>query len=346
MLLAGDIGGTKTDLAIYSPEAGPRRPLAEAEYRSGHYPSLEALVREFLASTALPVTWACFDVAGPVIDGRAKITNLPWDLSESGLAGALDLRIVHLVNDLEAVARGVPALIAEDLVTLNVGEPVAHGAIAVVAPGTGLGEAFLIWDGTRYQAFPSEGGHAEFAPATEHEVGLLVELLKQRDHVSVERVCSGPGLVAIYEYLRSAGVAPEGADVAPQLAAAPDHAPIIAKAGLRETPDPLSAATLAMFAEILGAEAGNLALKVLSTGGVYIAGGIPSHMLPILQRGDFLRAFVRKGRMAGLMGRMPVHVVMRQAAIFGAAIRGLELGADRERAAPAAKIRGNPSVTR
>lgn len=343
MLLAGDIGGTKTDLAIYSPEAGPRHPLAEAEYRSGRYPSLEAMVREFLAATTFPVTWACFDVAGPVIDGDAKITNLPWDLSESRLADALNLRVVHLLNDLEAVARAVPALLPEDLVTLNVGEPVEHGALAVIAPGTGLGEAFLIWDGAGYQAFPSEGGHAEFAPATEHEVGLLVALLKHRDHVSVERVCSGPGLVALYEYLRSVGVAPEGPDVARQLAAVPEHAPIIAKAGLRETPDPLSAATLAMFAEILGAEAGNLALKVLSTGGVYIAGGVAPHMLSILQRGDFLHAFVRKGRMAELMGRMPVHVVMRQAAIFGAAIRGLELGADPARPA---EITGNPSVTR
>jgi glucokinase len=344
MLLAGDIGGTKTDLAIYSRQSGPRRPLAQAEYRSGRYASLEALVREFLAATALPVTWACLDVAGPVIDGRAKVTNLPWDLDEGALADALNLSMVHLFNDLEAVARSVPELIPEDLVALNVGEPVAQGAVAVIAPGTGLGEAFLIWDGSGYRAFPSEGGHAEFAPATDHEVGLLTSLLKQCDHVSVERVCSGPGLVAIYDYLKSAGVAPEGADVGQQLAAAPDHAPIISEAGLRDTPDPLSALTLAMFAEILGAEAGNLALKVLSTGGVYVAGGMPRRTLPVLRRGDFMRAFVRKGRMASLMSRMPVHVVMRQAAIFGAAIRGLEL--DPEQPPRAVSLPSGPAVTR
>jgi len=305
MLLAGDIGGTKTDLAIYSREGGPRRPLAEAEYRSGRYASLEALVREFLAATALPVTWACLDVAGPVIDGRAKVTNLPWDLDEVALADALNRRTVHLVNDLEAVARSVPELIPEDLVALNVDKPVAQGAVAVIAPGTGLGEAFLTWDGSGYRASPSEGGHAEFAPATVHEVGLLTSLLKQRDHVSVERVCSGPGLVAIYDYLKAAGVALEGTDVRQQLAAGPDHAPIISEAGLQDTPDPLSAATLTMFAEILGAEAGNLALKVLSTGGVYVAGGMPRRILPVLQRGDFMRAFVRKGRMADLMVTCP-----------------------------------------
>jgi glucokinase len=347
MLLAGDIGGTKTDLAVFSPEGGPRTPLAQAEYRSAHYPSLQALVREFLAATSLPVTWACFDVAGPVIEGRAKVTNLPWELDEGALAKALNLRVVHLLNDLEAVARAVPELSLDDVVTLNVGERVAGGAIAVIAPGTGLGEAFLTWDGIRYRAFPSEGGHADFAPGTRLEAELLTHLLGRYEHVSVERVCSGPGLGAIYDYLRASGAAPEAPELAGRLAAAEERAPIISEAGLREPADPLSAAAIAMFAGILGGEAGSLALKVLATGGVYLAGGIPQHLLPALRREGFMQAFVRKGRLSDLMRRIPVHVVVRQAAIFGAAIRGLELGADPARPkARGAPVSGGPGATR
>lgn len=346
MLLAGDIGGTKTDLAVFSPAGGPRTPLAQAEYPSARYPSLEALVREFLAGTSLPVTWACFDVAGPVIDRRARVTNLPWVLDETALADALNLQAVHLLNDLEAVARAVPALAAEDVVTLNVGQAVAGGAIAVIAPGTGLGEAFLTWDGGRYRAFASEGGHADFAPATEREAGLLTHLLQRYDHVSIERVCSGRGLGTIYDYLRTSGAAPESPELARRLTDAPDRAPIIAEAGLREAPDPLSAATVAMFAGILGSEAGNLALKVLATGGVYLAGGIPVHLLPALRKEEFTQAFTRKGRLSDLLQRMPVHVVVRKAAIYGAAIRGLELGADLSRPpGPAAPAPG-PGATR
>jgi len=344
MLLAGDIGGTKTDLAVYSTEAGPRAPLAQGEYRSGHYPSLEALVREFLAGTSLPVTWACFDVAGPVIKGRARVTNLPWEIDESALGDALNLRAVHLLNDLEAVARAVPALLAEDLVTLNAGQPVAGGAIAVIAPGTGLGEAFLAWDGTGYRAFPSEGGHADFAPTTESEAGLMTALLHRYAHVSTERVCSGRGLVTIYDYLRAAGVAPEGPGLSGLLAAAEDRAPIIAEAGLREPPDPLCAAAIAMFVNILGAKAGNLALTVLATGGVYLAGGMPLHLLPALRGEGFMQAFTHKGRLSDLMQRMPVHVVVRKAALFGAAIRGFELGADPERPTPAAPLPGPGAI--
>ncbi len=346
MLLAGDIGGTKTDLAVFSVEGGPRRPLAQAEYRSGRFPSLEALVREFLAINTLPVTWACFDVAGPVINGRATVTNLQWELDQVALAAALNLRVVHLLNDLEAVARAVPELGPEDVVTLNTGERVAGGALAVIAPGTGLGEAFLIWDGVRYRAFPSEGGHADFAPTTAVELGLLSHLMTNYPHVSAERLCSGRGLVAIYEYLRTSAVAPEATEVARQLAGAEDHAPIISEAGLRDPPDPLSAAALATFAGILGAEAGSLALKVLATGGVYVAGAMPQHLLPVLRRGDFMRAFIRKGRLSELMRRMPVHVVVRQAAILGAAIRGLELGSDPERPARGAPVPSGPAVSR
>jgi glucokinase len=347
MLLAGDIGGTKTELAVFSPEAGLRTPLAQARYPSARYPSLEALVREFLATTVLPVTWACFGVAGPVIGERARITNLSWQLDAGALASALGLRAVHLLNDLEAVARAVPELRSEDMVTLNSGACVADGSIAVIAPGTGLGEAFLTWDGSRHQAFPSEGGHADFAPATERETGLLSHLRDRFGHVSVERVCSGPGIVNIYEYLRAGGAPAEAPEVARRLGAAPDAPPVITEAGLRESdPDPLSAATLALFSDILGAEAGNLALKVFASGGVYVAGGVARHLLPMLRRGGFMQAFIRKGRMGDVMVRMPVHVIVRPAAILGAAIRGLALGAESTPKAGGTQTAGTAGATR
>src|SRR5262245_21046672 len=184
MLLAGDIGGTKTALAIFSPDKGPRVPLAQAEYPSGDYPDLATIVHTFLETTALPVDRACFDVAGPVLGGRAHTTNLPWVLDEASLAQELGIPTVRLLNDLEALARAVPLLGPDDLHTLNTGAVAPGGTIAVIAPGTGLGEAFLTWDGTHYKAHPSEGGHADYAPADELQIGLLKYMLKQYDHVS------------------------------------------------------------------------------------------------------------------------------------------------------------------
>jgi glucokinase len=328
LLLAGDIGGTKTALAIYSAEQGPRAPLLQAEYPSAKYPSLGTIVREFLAGTDLPVERASFAVAGPVIAGSSRVTNLPWLLGEADLATELQLRSVRLLNDLEAIAGAMPVLGPADLHPLNVGEPVARGAQAVIAPGTGLGEAFLIWDGTRYRAFPSEGGHADLAPRSELEAGLLGHLQRRFGHVSVERVCSGPGLLNIYQYLRDSGQAPESAELARGLAAT-DNAPrLIAEAALQgPEPDPLSRAALDLFVSILGAETGNLALKVLATGGVYLAGGIPPRILPALGDGRFLRAFVAKGRLGEVLARMPVSVVTLRAALFGAALSGLEIAA-------------------
>src|SRR4030095_3640905 len=186
MLIAGDIGGTKTDLAIFSSEAGPHTPLAEAKVHSADYPSLQAIVKQFLAKTKKPVDRACFAVAGPVIAGRVKTTNLPWVIQDAALAKEMNLNVnsIHLINDLEAVARAVPILRPSDVCTLNPGEPVPRGAIAVIAPGTGLGESFLTWDGTRYLAPRSEGGHSDFAPTDEKQIRLLEYMLKVFDHVS------------------------------------------------------------------------------------------------------------------------------------------------------------------
>jgi len=321
MLLAGDVGGTKTALGIFSQESGPRAPLAHASYASGDGESLAALVRRFLATTDLRIDRACFAVAGPVLDGRTKITNLPWVLDERGLAEELGLESVRLINDLEAIARAIPTLTPGDLHILNQGTPAEGGAIAVIAPGTGLGEAFLTWDSFRYVPHPSEGGHGDFAPTTPLEIDLLQDLRRQFDHVSVERVCSGPGIIRIYDYLGRAGHFTSSRETAALIVNAADPAAMITQAGLRRpTPDPLSAATLEMFVSILAAEAGNLALRVLATGGVYLAGGIPPRLLPVLGEGRFLQSFVKKGRLAGLLTNLPVHVVLTRSAILGAVL--------------------------
>ncbi|MGH2459831.1 MAG: glucokinase [Chloroflexota bacterium] len=330
MLLAGDIGGTKTDLAVFSAEAGPRAPLAQAEFPSGNYSGLEAMAREFLAGVKGPVDRACFDVAGPVFAGHAKITNLPWEIDARALARELNLQSVDLLNDVEAIARAVPILGPADLHTLNQGKAVEGGAIAVVAPGTGMGQAFLTRDGARYRAHATEGGHADFAPATAAQAGLLAYLWGHYDHVSVERVCSGRAIPDIYRYLRDRGSAPESADLARKLADAKDSTPLIVEAALQTiAPDPLCAATIETFVDILGAEAANLALKVLATGGVYLAGGIPPRLRSVLDTGRFMSAFTRKGRFADLMASIPVHVVIQRAALIGAAQYGLERAADR-----------------
>jgi len=369
MLLAGDIGGTKTNLAIFSPEAGPREPLAEATLPSTGYPSLEALVREFLSQVELAdmknasvrasadldrasdIARASFGVAGPVVDGRAKITNLSWSIDERRLETALNLSTVRLLNDLEAIASAVPFVEADDLHTLNQGKPAPEGAIAIVAPGTGLGEAYLTWDGSRYRAHASEGGHTGFAPSNSLEIDMLRYLQDRFDHVSCERICSGLGLPNIYSFLKDSGYAEEPAWLAERLSRADDPTPVIVKAALADiadldrasagaerapgstsaTPDEgkrcdLCVSTLDIFVSVLGSEAGDLALKVLATGGVYLGGGIPPRILPALEQKRFLDAFRRKGRFAHLMTDIPVHVILNpKIALLGAACYGLEL---------------------
>jgi glucokinase len=329
MLLAGDIGGTKTDLALFTSGSGPRAPVRQAEFPSGQYPSLEAILREFLAGADQPIDRAAFAVAGPVIAGQANVTNLDWLVDLENLQRALNLPAVTLMNDLQAIALAVPILTPEEVVTLNEGVAQPQGTIAVIAPGTGMGEAFLVWNGSRYQALASEGGHSDFAPGGVTEIGLLQYLLQRHAHVSVERVCSGRGLPNIYDYLRDRDPAQETPEVARQLAEAADRTPVIVKYALDPAhPCPLCDATLDIFIAILGAEAGNLALKMLSTGGVYLAGGIPPRILPLLQNGRFMQAFLRKGRLSDLLAGMPVRVICSRAALLGVARYGLEIAAD------------------
>jgi len=326
MLIAGDIGGTKTDLAIFSNEGGPHTPLAEAKFHSADYPSLQAIVKQFLANTKKTVDRACFAVAGPVIGGQVKTTNLPWVIEEISLARELNINLqsVHLINDLEAIARAVPILRPSDVHTINAGVPVPKGAIAVIAPGTGLGESFLTWDGSRNLAHSSEGGHSDFAPTDARQIRLLEYMLKKFDHVSFEHVCSGIGIPNIYGYLRDVEGIAEEPEVAAQMASVVDPSFVIIDQGT----DPASrsklcAATIELFASILASEAGNVAVKFLATGGVYIAGGVATHTLHLLEQPTFMQRFKRKGRFSDLMGRIPVHVIVASAGLAGAAAYGL-----------------------
>ena len=324
MLIAGDIGGTKTLLALYDPEIGARTPVEQAEFHSANYRSLDDIVRIFMATLKQPVEAACFDVAGPVIDGKAHLTNLPWSLDEEALRQALGLKRVMLLNDLKAVAYAVPHLQAEDLHTINEGTIDQHAPIAVIAPGTGLGEAFLVWNGREYIACSSEGGHADFGPTDAVQADLWRYLSDKFGHVAYERLCSGSGLPNIYDFLRDTGRMSENSALAAKLADASDRTPIIVQAALGDPADPLCSATLDIFVSVLGAEAGNLALKFLATGGVYLGGGMPARILGHLDDGRFMRAFVEKGRFKDLLGTVPVKVITCQAALLGAAWYGLE----------------------
>jgi glucokinase len=324
MLLAGDIGGTKTNLAIFSPEQGPHQPLVEATFPSDDYPDLQTLAQAFLAEVEYPVAYASFGVAGPVVDGHVKATNLPWEMDEAELTEALGLEAAFLLNDLESIANAISSLEPADLATLNTGQPEEQGAIAVIAPGTGLGEAYLTWDGQTYHAHPSEGGHTDFGPTSPLQVELLRYWQARKEHISYEWVCSGIGIRNIYEFLRDTQYAPEPDWLAAKLAAAEDKTPLIVSAALNEDVA-LCRATLDLFVEILGAEAGNLALKILATGGVYLGGGIPPRILPVLQSGALMLAFRRKGRFGDLLNRMPVRVILNpKSALMGAAAYGLE----------------------
>lgn len=328
MLLVGDIGGTKTHLAIFSSKAELRSPQMETILPSAHYPSLEDLVQKSLSLANLPIDRASFGVAGPVIAGQARITNLPWLIDEKQLQTSLGIPSVRLINDLDAMAHAIPFLEPTDLHTLNEGKPVPHSPLAVIAPGTGLGEAFLTWNGKHYQAHSSEGGHTDFAPTNPLEIELLRFLLNRFEHVSYEHVCSGIGLPNIYAYFKERTPSAVPPWLAEQLATANDPTPVIVNAALsKDTSCSLCTDTLHTFVSILGAEAGNLALKVLATGGVYLGGGIPRRILPFLEDGTFMQAFQHKGRLAAVLTDIPVHVVTNpNLALLGAAYHGFKTG--------------------
>jgi glucokinase len=327
MILAGDIGGTKTVIAHYEEAGGSLRQLRAATYHSRDYRSLEDILAAYLKDSpgAAPRA-ACFGVACPVIDGTCHTTNLPWQLAEQVLARAIGAPRVKLLNDLAATGYGILQLPADELCVLNPGSrPGRRGHAAVIAAGTGLGEAILYWDGQRHHPIASEGGHVDFAPRTDQEIELLRYLrAKIGGRVSAERVLSGPGFHEIYCFLRDSGHAAES----PRLAAlfrTEDPNPTITRLGLTGE-DPLCVATLQLFSTLYGAEAGNLALKCLATGGVFVGGGIAPKILPVLQDGSFLRGFTDKGRFTEFMRSIGVSVALNPAAaLIGAAHYALRL---------------------
>jgi glucokinase len=321
MIIAGDIGGTKTVIALYERTTEGLRQSAERVFASADYGSLEAVLGEFLSSQgAVHLENACFGLPGVVIEGRVHTTNLTWEVSESALQAALKCR-VKLLNDLQTTAFGVRYLAPSELEVLNHGVSPRHkGNVAVIAAGTGLGEAFLCFDGSQHHPMASEGGHSDFAPRNEREIELLRYLQKRfGNHISNERVLSGPGFYNIYCFLRDTGFAPEPQWLHDQLAAGGDHSAIISEAGLAGK-SPLCEETLEIFAELYGAEAGNVALRCLAVGGVFVAGGIAPKLIKVLRNGKFMQAFVDKGRMNGVLREIEVSVALNpHAPLIGAA---------------------------
>jgi glucokinase len=321
VILAGDIGGTKTNLALYSVANGKLDPSDKKSFSSKDYSSLEAVLREFTADLTAPITGACFGVAGPVVGGTSKTPNLPWFLDSRELARHLDLDSVELINDLEAAGYGIATLDAGDFLTLNAGIPEPRANIGLIAAGTGLGQAMLYWHDGGYRVLASEAGHADYAPRTALEIELLAYLIPLFGHVSYERVVSGPGLLNIYSFLREAKHFTEPAWLKERLAAG-DPAAVISQAALAQEAE-ICVQALELFVSSYGAEAGNLALRAKALGGIYVGGGIAPKILSKLVDGDFLRALTDKGRYAEFASRVPVHVILNEeAALRGAAAYG------------------------
>ena len=344
--LAGDIGGTKTILRLV--QADPAQLDAsqkvlhtchEHTYSSQAYPDLVPMVKEFLHAaekgsgvTAQPER-ACFAIAGPVVQNRSSLTNLAWSLGGDRLEEELELDRVELINDFAAVGYGVFGLTDDDIYTLQAGHPESNAPVAIIGAGTGLGQGFAIKQGSDRQVFPSEGGHADFAPRSELEFQLLRYLLDkhQISRVSVERVVSGQGIVAIYQFLRDREFAHESEDIAEAITTwerqtglqtkTVDPAAVIAKAATEQR-DRLCQKAMEIFIEAYGAEAGNLALKMLPYGGLYVAGGIAGKNLSLMKAGQFMRAFSHKGRVSPMLDQVPVHIVLNpQVGLIGAALR-------------------------
>jgi glucokinase len=318
MILAGDIGGTNTRLALFIWERGQFRAVAEAAFPSREHASLDEIVVKFVSSQRLPVERAAFGIAGPIKNGRCEATNLAWVVDGRELAGELNIENVVLINDLEANAYGIALLESKDFVVLNQGASDAQGNAAIISAGTGLGEAGLFWDGQRHRPFACEGGHADLAPRNELEMDLLRYLLTKFQRVSYERTVSGPGLVNIYDFLRSTGRGQESPRIAEEMRQQ-NPAAVISKEAMDGT-CPLAVQALDLFVSLYGAEAGNLALKIMSTGGMFVGGGIAPRILPKLTGPLFIEAFTAKGRMSPLLKAMPVRIILNdKTALLGAA---------------------------
>ncbi len=321
MVLAGDIGGTKTLLLLGVLKSTGISITRERRFDSHQYDGLLSMLDEFLRpGETAALHGACFGVAGPVVERRAKITNLPWWIDADEIAVALNIRAVTLINDFSAIGYGIEMLPSTDLETLQLGHPVSRGVRAILGAGTGLGMGFMTWCGEQYRVFPSEGSHADFAPANLNQAELLHDLTERFGHVSYERLISGQGLVNIYTFLRSRGGEESSCLRQAMAVNAGDQAAAISAAALHDG-DLLAQAALDWFTRLYGAAAGNLALTLLPTGGLFVAGGIAPKIIDRLRSGEFVQAFRAKGRFSELLATIPVHVVMNsRVGLLGAAL--------------------------
>ncbi|HEY4382487.1 MAG TPA: glucokinase [Acidobacteriaceae bacterium] len=340
MILAGDVGGTKVHLALYNFDHGRLKPVRDEKVPAQELPSLEAAVEKFLApGEREQIVAACFGCPGPVRDGRLKLTNLPWTLDQRELAKALGIQHIFLINDLEANGYGIPELAPESIVTLHPGDAAAVGHRGLIAAGTGLGEALLIWDGKTHRPIPSEGGHCDFAPRNDREI-MLLQYLRHKLHgrVSWERVVSGIGIKNVYSYLRDVEKMEEPQWLRDRMAAEDPNA-VIGQCA-EDDSSPLCLHTMQTFAAAYGAETGNVALKVLAIGGMYLGGGIAPKSLKTLGAGGFLKAYLDKGRLSPVLESIAVRVILDDTcALLGAAAyaeaRAAEISGHSERAASA-----------
>jgi glucokinase len=321
LILAGDIGATKTIIAVFESEGDKLRPIAQERFSSKAYPGLEPVIEEFLAREPARASRACFGVAGPLVEGRIETPNLPWVIEERALCSLLGIDRVFLINDLEASAYGLFTLQPDQIHVLHAGIETPAANIGLIAAGTGLGESVLFWNGKHHRPSASEGGHADFAPRTELEIELLRYWARRFGHVSYERVLSGPGLVNIYEFLKEKSGLAEPRWLAERIAAE-DPGAVISEAALAGEPE-ICVRALDVFVSVYGAEAGNLALRAKALGGIYVGGGIAPKILKKLEDGTFMRSFLDKGRYSEFISAIPVKVVLNEAAALqGAAYYG------------------------
>lgn len=320
MILAGDIGGTRTRLAIF--EKGQK--LIEKKFFSRNYSGLEKIISEFLKEEKRPIAKACFGVAGAIKQGICKATNLPWVIDSHFLSQNLQIPSVILLNDLEAHAYGVKELPKEQFLLIHPGDAAQRGNQALIAAGTGLGEAGLIWDGHSHRPFACEGGHTDFAPRNELEIELFLYLKKQFEHISYERVVSGPGLFSLYRFLLDTHRETSSAETKREMEKK-DPSFVVLEWGVKNK-DPACTRALDWFISLYGAEAGNLALKFLCLGGLYIGGGIAPLIQDKLKKGPFLSSFLDKGRFAPLLESIPIWVILNEdTALLGAAAYGAKV---------------------
>lgn len=320
MILAGDIGGTKTNVALFETNGSEVGPVIRQQtFPSGRFASLEAILKEFIGETELKLANACFGIAAPVVDGCAKTPNLNWTVRAESLAQLLQIDRVGLINDLEATAHGIPALTDSQLLTINAGEPRHDGHRALIAAGTGLGMAGIFYREGHYHPIPSEGGHSDFAPHPLVGMELFRYLTEKFGrHVSWERVLSGPGLFNVYCFLRDGGHAEEPSWLAAEIQAG-DKTAAVSNAAL-ENKCELAVKALDLFVAAYGAMAGNLALLMMATGGLYVGGGIAPKIRAKLSEGTFMKAFTDKGRLSAMMAGIPVRIILDdKTALYGAA---------------------------